>query len=385
MRQHIEHLLAALGFLVFAIFVSYFNTGSAVAVPPPELTSIPSERSLFASSTPPLELSTTTLDRLFNGAPVVATTTIPTPPAAPKPAVPVKKPETRPAPPPAPVASTTPEQFTSLKGAIVNILCVARDGSLRSISGSGVVVDSRGIVMTAAHVAQMFLLEAYRGTDKVSCTVRTGSPAKSMYLAHLIYIPESWIEDNSTTLISSQPTGTGEHDYALLAITSSVTGSSLPGSFPAIELSSRTSRVGDTAFLGTYGSQSLSSAQIRSALYPTFATSTVKDRLTFNENTVDVLSFAGSAASQEGSSGGAAVNEDSELIGLIATSQTSGAFSDRILRAITPSYISRSFETDTGKDFAQYFGNTSVTTLVNTYAPTVQKLGEFLAESIGLK
>lgn len=265
----------------------------------------------------------------------------------------------------------------------MNVLCLAHDGSLRSISGSGVIIDSRGIILTVAHVAQAALLEQYLGTDKVSCTIRTGSPAKNAYTVRPVYVSEKWVRDNPTTLISSQPTGTGEHDYAMLAITGSASGGGLPSSFPAVPLSLSAPRSGDAVVIGSYGAQELSSAQIRSSLYPTFATSTIVDRFTFDTNTIDVIEIAGSAASQEGSSGGAIVNEKGQLIGLITTSQVSGPVNERKMHAITADYIRRNFNQDAHKSFADYFGS-SMTSLVNSYAPEAQTLGQFIAQAIGL-
>src|SRR3990167_446782 len=56
-----------------------------------------------------------------------------------------------------------------LRSALVNIICYAPSGSrLRSISGSGIIVDQKGIILTNAHIAQHFLL-ADRG---VPCMIR---------------------------------------------------------------------------------------------------------------------------------------------------------------------------------------------------------------------
>jgi hypothetical protein len=205
-----------------------------------------------------------------------------------------------------------------------------------------------------------------------------------MYIARPIYVSDAWVKDNATTLISSQPTGTGEHDYALLAITESATGGALSGAFPAVPLAGGTARVGDPVFIGSYGAQGLTGAQVRSALYPTLVTSTVQDRYTFGGNTVDVLAIAGSAASQEGSSGGAVVNADGALLGIITTSKTDGPLPSREMRIITTSYIRRSYENDTGKNFETYFGETGLATLLNVYAPTAVTLGEYIAHAIGL-
>lgn len=387
MREHIEHLLAALGALGFALFVSYFNTGAVIHLPSHPthagLTPLPSEEQSY--TVPAFELSTSTLESILK-APVASTsvaTTTPKPVVIPKVETPKVTPP-KPAPLPATTTSSAPAATDSFAGATVNIICLSHTKALHSISGSGVIIDSRGIVLTVAHVAQVLLLEKYLGSDKVSCTVRMGSPAKTAYFAHPIYVSEAWLDANPSTLISSQPTGTGEHDYALLAITSSTEGKALPRSFPAVPLAKAYPHIGDMVRIGTYGSQELSSTQVRNALYPIFATSTVKNRFTFKNNTIDVLALSGNTTAQEGSSGGGAVNEVGELMGMVTTSEISGPFSSREMRVITPQYMVRNFTDDTGKDFATYFGDTSIDILISTYSPTARRLGEELAHAIGL-
>src|SRR3989338_8466958 len=121
----------------------------------------------------------------------------------------------------------------ALRAALVNIICYAPAGSgLRSISGSGVIVDSKGIILTNAHIAQHFLL----ADRAVSCTIRVGSPAVDSYTASLIYISPAWIQANANILTQTNPSGTGEYDFAFLAITKSATSVALPSSFPFISL-----------------------------------------------------------------------------------------------------------------------------------------------------
>ena len=64
---------------------------------------------------------------------------------------------------------------SAARAALVNILCTSR-GSVRPISGSGVIIDSRGVILTNAHVAQYVLL-AENPAINLSCVIRTGSPA----------------------------------------------------------------------------------------------------------------------------------------------------------------------------------------------------------------
>jgi S1-C subfamily serine protease len=402
MRQHYEHLAAALGLLAFALFVSYFNTGPIVHVSPAEraastLKPVASDTGgLATSSLPSFTIPTSTLEALFPTHPTSTeitekpkTSTAPAPsktPSQPKATVPQQgttSSSTSVVSTPA-ATSSTPSEYAQVGKALVNIICVAHDGSLHSISGSGVFIDSRGIILTVAHVAQSLLLEQYLGRDKVACTIRTGNPARSAYIARPIYVPSAWVKDNDTTLISSQPTGTGEDDYALLAVTASATSAPLPGAFPAVAISTVNAKVDDTVYIGSYGAQTLSSTQVRTSLPPLFAQTTVKDRYTFGGNTIDVLALNGSIASQEGSSGGGVVNAAGELIGLITTSEVTGSYASREMRVIAPAYIFRSYSNETGRNFDDYFGDTSITTLVNNYAPTAVAEGQTIAKAIGL-
>lgn len=400
-REHIEHILAALGALAFALFISYFNSGvhavtiETIAKPHATLVSLGSSTPDFAPDLfPNLLIPTST----FEVAPATTTTVSPAKPTATKPpartpipapkiSVPEPKPPVPESATTAPATSTAPTNasplLATLAKSIVNIICLS-NGSLHSISGSGVIIDSRGIILTVAHVAQSLLLEEYLGADTVSCVIRTGSPARSTYTAKLIYISSPWVHANSTTLISSQPTGTGENDFAFLAITGTVNGAALPSSFPAVALSDSEVSTGNTVGIGSYGAQDLTVTQVRTSLYPTLVTSEVRDRYTFDTNTVDVLSIAGSAASQEGSSGGAIVNQDGRLVGLITTSETTGSESSRELRAITTTYIRRSFNGNTGKDLDSYLESESPAALADSYAETIQVLGQFLAKAIGV-
>lgn len=234
----------------------------------------------------------------------------------------------------------------ALRLALVNILCYAPAGSgLRSVSGSGVVIDQKGIILTNAHIAQNFLL-----TDRgVSCTIRVGSPATHAYEASLIYIPSVWIKENADILTETNPSGTGEYDFALLAISKSATSVELPASFPFIPLATSPSPVGTPVVIASYGAQFLQSSQIQSSLFPTIVFGSVKDVFTFASTSIDVLALGGSAAAQEGSSGGGVADARRELVGVITTSTTEGATETRALGAITASYIRAEYLKETGE------------------------------------
>ncbi len=245
--------------------------------------------------------------------------------------------------------------------------------SLHSISGSGVFIDSKGIILTNAHIAQYFLL----ANRNVSCTIRSGSPATKSYSAALIYISRAWLQANASVLTQSAPSGTGEYDFALLAVTKSATVATLPTQFPSLPLAQTPPQKDTPVIIASYGAQFLGSSQIQSALFPTIVFGSVKDVFTFAQNTIDVVALGGSAAAQEGSSGGGVANAFGELVGTITTSTIEGDTSTRSLSAITASYIRAEYASETGKALDLLLAEpTSVS--VADFAPQISELESIL-------
>ena len=274
--------------------------------------------------------------------------------------------------PEVPAASPTPPTPTdnnlinasaaSLRGALVNILCYVPAGSnLHSISGSGVFIDPKGIILTNAHVAQYFLLADH----SVSCSIRSGSPATNQYTANLIYISPVWLKANATILTEDSPNGTGEYDFAFLAVSKSTTSTPLPTSFPYLPLSTTPPTAGTSVVIASYGAQFLESNQISSALFPTIVFGSVKDVFTFAVNTIDVLALGGSAAAQEGSSGGGVADASGNLVGTITTSTVSGATDTRSLDAITASYIRAEYASETGRALDLFLSKPTATDITS--------------------
>ena len=289
---------------------------------------------------------------------------------------------------PVPAATSTPPALSgnaaldtaaaALRGALVNIMCYAPAGSvLHSISGSGVFIDSKGIIITDAHVAQYFLL-ADRG---VSCTIRTGSPAADAYKAALIYISPAWVHANATVLTQAAPTGTGEYDFAFLAVTGSATAAPLPASFPSLPLAQAAPAALAPVVIASFGAQFLDPTEIRSDLFPTVVFGSVKDIYTFDTDTVDVLSLGGSAAAQEGSSGGGVASASGSLVGMITTSTVQGATATRSLSAITSSYIRSEYSREMGTSLDTLLAEPT-TVAVADFAPEIPLLESILTADL---
>ncbi len=251
---------------------------------------------------------------------------------------------------------TPPDSFASVntdaRSAVVNILCEPNGAtSLNPISGSGVLIDPRGIILTNAHVAQYVLLSESPQVN-LRCYVRTGSPATIIWNVSVLYIPTVWVDQHFSEINQDHPAGTGEHDYALLYITSAVNGTPLPTQFPYLSFDKRPAIgfPGDQVLVASYPAEMVGGLQAVYGLYADTSVTTIKQLLTFGSGTPDVLSLGGVIEAQGGSSGGAIVNQWGKLIALIATTSGGTTTSDRDLRGITLSYINTDILTQEGMD-----------------------------------
>ncbi|MDR3570695.1 MAG: trypsin-like peptidase domain-containing protein [Candidatus Pacebacteria bacterium] len=254
--------------------------------------------------------------------------------------------------------ATPPESFDQLnvdvRSALVNILCEPSGGSsLNPISGSGVIIDPKGIILTNAHVAQYVLLSESPQIN-LKCFIRTGSPASAQWTAAVLYIPPVWVAGHVNEIVKQHPTGTGEHDYALLYITGSTDGGPLPASFPYLPVDTRPAIgfPGDQVLVASYPAELVGGIAAQYDLYAASSVTTIKQLLTFVSSTPDLLSLGGIIEAQGGSSGGAVVNEWGRLIALIATTSSGSTTADRDLRAIALSYINTDIKQQSGSDLS---------------------------------
>ncbi len=257
-----------------------------------------------------------------------------------------------------PIVSDT-DLNTEARAALVNIFCTTKEGgALHSITGSGVFIDPRGIILTNAHIAQFFLLKDYKYEGYMDCLIRMGAPAEPAFKAEPIYISFPWIEKNAHILVEENPKGTGEDDFALLRITEPVrSGDALPGTFAYMtaDTNEDTLVAGIPVLLAAYPAGFLDGAIVQKDLWPGSAISAIREIFTFATNTLDLISTGGSVVAQKGSSGGEVVSMATrKLIGIIVTSSEEDSTGDRDLRAITLSHINRSMFNDIGMDFSAF-------------------------------
>ncbi|HEX5774482.1 MAG TPA: trypsin-like peptidase domain-containing protein [Candidatus Paceibacterota bacterium] len=236
---------------------------------------------------------------------------------------------------------------TTLADATVNLYCRLKSGNKYfSASGSGVFISDRGVILTNAHVAQLFLLAAEKGTVSGKCYVRTGSPAKETYAAEVLYLPSAWIEDNADELRKRAPKGTGENDFALLYVTDPQKENVLPAHFPSLSIASAPAREGDTVTVAGYPTHNRGAGAMRRKLAQDTETIVVTRVRGFIEGDLDVITLAPSRVSADGISGGPLVNARGEIVGIAVVR------SGDVLRAIGLSYIDRTLTAQTGTTLA---------------------------------
>lgn len=244
----------------------------------------------------------------------------------------------------------------SVRDATVNLYCNFKAGrKIYSTSGSGVFVSDRGVILTNAHVALFFLLAQENIEEKTgkkakvrgACSVRTGSPAKASYDASVLYLSPLWIEDNASELLKKTPKGTGEGDFALLYVTDAKKGA-VPERFPSLAIDT-TGAIAEkeTVTIAGYPTEKLDFKGVQRKLKAVTAPSAVTNVRTFTKNnqSLDVLTLAPSAAGSFGVSGGPVIDDSGEVIGIVTTK--SAAKDDRTLRSITLGYIDRTLESET--------------------------------------
>ena len=236
--------------------------------------------------------------------------------------------------------------------AIVNIFCTFEtDRQIKTTTGTGFFIDQSGVIMTNAHVAQFLLLATTDDYGQAKCVVRSGNPASPKYMADLLYIPPAWVQENANLLNEAIPMGTGERDYALLYVNETVDGSSLPTSFPALSFSSEflaTRNQGASVVVSGYPASALLRGGATTDLIPRKANTSISKLYTFGSNRADVFSIKGSVVGAEGASGGPVVNEDGDVIGMIATRGNDDVDGPGSLSAITLSHVDSTITEETG-------------------------------------
>ena len=289
---------------------------------------------------------------------------------------------------PVPQVFPYPEGYddAKTKAAVVNIICSSKKKGLPSMTGSGVVINPEGIILTNAHVGQYFLLSEYLATGELRCAIRGGNPARTLYKAEILYISSTWIEENSKNIIGVKGKGTGENDFSLLRIAESSDGRALPSPFPHIPYSLTSSfKAKSPAVITAYPAEYIPDGDISRKLYALSAPTELIKAYTFEKTTTDLVSLHGSYLAQRGSSGGALVGADGELKGIISTASIKFYDGVRRLYAITTGHVDRVINRESEESLAELLSGNMSRKAVRFQLQTAPRLELLLRSSIDAK
>lgn len=270
---------------------------------------------------------------------------------------------------------------STIANTVVSIVCVRYNGNkIHLTNGSGVLVSSKGVVLTNSHVAQMFLLKD-KGYD---CSIRRENIPTYGFTAIPLYINEDWVEDNFLAISSPSPVGTGENDYALLLITANTNPAlSLPRSFPAADLNtaSEAAEIGDDVTVAGYPGIQTNDFNIATQASLKTDTTTIKNVFTLDRITVDVFATRDTPVAKRGSSGGG-VFEDNKLIGTIVTTSPGTSPTSLVINALTLDYINRDIKDATGKTLKEILGGDLTAQAASFGSSVAPRLTELLLRNL---
>lgn len=267
------------------------------------------------------------------------------------------------------------------RAALVNITCSSDHPNVGKMTGSGMIVDPKGIIVTNAHVAQFFLIEAQ--SNNTDCFIRTGSPAQPAYEAELIFISPQWLGRHALTFNQAFKAINGDYDYAFLGITGSKSGNPLPNSFPYIPFSDNETYVGEKIVAAGYAASILTESQIENFLSPTMTFGTVGTTSGFLSEHADIIELRATAAAQGGSSGGGIVSGMGEMLGIITLGSTQRAIEKRTFTAISTNYVRRMYAQESGKSLDAMF-DTDPKTSVAAFRWRIPELARPLLVNISI-
>ena len=237
---------------------------------------------------------------------------------------------------PAVVSKASVTQTT--ENSLVNIFCSQKVGNVRkTITGSGVLINLDGTVLTNSHVAQFPLVA--ESNNSVVCIARIGSPAQTVLSVKTAFISPEWVKTNAKYINSGGGPETGQSDYALLNI-SYADGRKLDMYPSSIEQTY--TPVGTNIEAVSYPANILATKGVNSSLYIKREPLQVTNLFTFagfDSNHPDIIETSDSTIGQGGSSGGALTNENGGLVGLITTIVDGSTANTKKIRGVSVNHI----------------------------------------------
>ncbi len=225
------------------------------------------------------------------------------------------------------------ELYTKAQSRVVNFFC-SKPGGIRV--ASGVIISSKGHILTNAHVAE--------GFDKgYECMIRQGSPARSIGYAKLVMYPAAYT--NSKTRQEQ-----AENDVSVWIMSRGNGSDPLPESFPYYDIDEfYFPETNQPLATFSYPSELLGYETLLKSLNMLFAETIV------SESDINFILSTSGLSSQIGSSGGVLVDiYKNRFAGIIFGVSNDETISKRTLFSLTPNSVARIIKNETGQTLLEF-------------------------------
>jgi hypothetical protein len=265
---------------------------------------------------------------------------------------------------------------------VVNILCINKTKTnIKMTTGSGVIISSSGLVLTNTHVANNFLFDNKSKDSYKECTIRRENIPTYGFNAEPVYMSEEWFRDNQSFFSSSNPKGDGQNDYAILAITTNTNPAlRVPTNFDYARVITNEDILekGKTVTVAAYPGIHTGVFEVDSNGKLKQSKTFISELMTFDSDSIDVISTGPNEVAKKGSSGGGVFNGQ-DLIGIVVTTDSNSEGS--YINAITLPYIVKDFSKDTGENFKEYISGDKKS-LISEYSDDINNLKNLVADFI---
>lgn len=260
----------------------------------------------------------------------------PRPRAVPPPPLPPPPPSPPPVPPPQPQLSDQ-ELYARYAGAIIQILCATRE---ELFAASGVVVNSGGLVLTNAHVAEIL-----KKSGESNCQARHKNPAEPFAKIEIVFIPD--------TTAKIAETGVPQRDFAFLRLVEAR--SPFLAAAPAAGIAER----GTTLLTLGYPSEFLEGIATSANSNLVFSALAVNGYADVDGDlsTAEAYVFKGGIVLQRGSSGTALFERSGKMVGLIFATTKGATTAEREGLALTMPYINRVLLEETKQSLPEFIAS----------------------------
>ncbi len=270
------------------------------------------------------------------------------------------------------------DPITRIQNSIGNIFCKTQSGnSISVVTGSAVIVNSLGVAITNAHVAQYPLIEKYFKSNSgktMSCVGRIGSPASGNYKIDVLYISPNWIRKNAKNIVDPYFQETGEDDIAIIRFVPTTS-----KTFTFTKISNEGLNISLPIYIGSYPAIEIKDKGISAPLYGRYERNSIRQI----DNYIPlkpIFETEPSSMGQAGSSGGGIFDSVGNLAGTIALIVQNGNTSSPYIRGLTISHINKTLG-ESGTSLNHYItGNPDV--IENNFSKTATELESILMSQL---